>query len=354
MSARRLRIEITGRSLAKVVLTVALVWVWLRLWQWVLLFVVATFIAVGLDPIVKWLEARRVKRAYGSVLVVGIVTGLLVAFAYFAGAQLMEQGRMLGGRIGELQQEVSRRVPQEWLQLLPQQQQAQQQEGAAGGGQFSGYASRLGRALVNGVLSIAVALVLTVYLLIDGRRTYEWLVAFASPAHRPRVRETAMAAREAVIGYVRGNIATSVLAAICAYVFLRIFGVPAALLLAVLTGLFDLLPVLGIFLTVIPMVLLALTVSTTAAIATVVFNAVYNAVENYYIAPKVYGNQMRLSSLAVILAFAVGAELGGVVGALIALPIAAMYPAIENIWLADRLGPEVARDHRRIEEMEEG
>ena len=83
------------------------------------------------------------------------------------------------------------------------------------------------------------------------------------------------------------------------------------------------------------------------------FNAVYNAIENYYIAPKVYGNQMRLSSLAVILAFAVGAELGGVVGALVALPIAAMYPAIESLWLADRLGPGVARDHRRIEQSEE-
>jgi predicted PurR-regulated permease PerM len=93
--------------------------------------------------------------------------------------------------------------------------------------------------------------------------------------------------------------------------------VPAALLLALLTGIFDFIPVLGIFLTTIPMALIALSVSTTAAIATLAFNAVYNIFENYYLAPKVYGNQMRLSSLAVVLAFAVGAELGGVVGALI-------------------------------------
>ena len=347
MSRRRLRIEITGRTFVKAVLAVALVWTWLRLWQWVLLFIVAAFVAVGLDPIVRWLESKRVRRPYGSVLVVGTVAILLGAFTYFAGAELMDQGRMLGDRIGQMQQELTRRAPQGLLQLLPD-QPAQQEGGTEG--QVAGYAARLGRAVVNGVLSVGIALVLTVYLLIDGRRTYEWLVAFAPPAERPRVRETAAAAREAVVGYVRGNIATSVLAGICAYIFLRVLGVPAALLLALLTALFDLIPVLGILLTVVPMVLLALTVSTTAAIATVVFNAVYNAVENYYIAPKVYGNQMRLSSLAVILAFAVGAELGGVVGALIALPIAAMYPAIENIWLADRLGPGVARDHRRIEQ----
>jgi predicted PurR-regulated permease PerM len=346
MSARRLRIDITGRSFVKAVLAVALVWVWLRLWQWILLFIVAAIIAVGLDPMVTWLEAKRVKRGYGSMLVVGTLTILLAAFAYFAGAQLMDQGRLLGDRIDQLEQEVSRRAPPGLLQMFPQQEED-------GRGRLSGYAAQLGRAVVSGVVSIAVALVLTVYLLIDGRRTYEWLVAFAPPERRPRVRDTARAAREATIGYVHGNVATSVLAGICAYIFLQVLGVPAALLLALLTALFDLIPVLGIFLTVIPMVLLALTVSTTAAIATVVFNAVYNAVENYYIAPKVYGNQMRLSSLAVILAFAVGAELGGVVGALIALPIAAIYPAIESIWLADRLGPEVARDHRRIEQTEE-
>jgi predicted PurR-regulated permease PerM len=350
MSTRRLRIEITGRTFVTAVVAVALVWMWLRLWQWILLLVVAAFIAVGLDPVVRWLESKRVKRPYGSVLVVGTVAILLGAFTYFAGAGLMDQGRMLGDRIGDMQQELTRRAPQGLVQLLPE-QQAQQDGGTQG--LVAGYAAKLGRAVVNGVLSIGIALVLTVYLLIDGRRTYEWLVAFAPPAQRPRVRETATAAREAVVGYVRGNIATSVLAGISAYVFLRVLGVPAALLLALLTALFDLIPVLGILLTMLPMVLLALTVSTTAAIATVVFNAAYNAVENYYIAPKVYGNQMRLSSLAVILAFAVGAELGGVVGALIALPIAAMYPAIESIWLADRLGPGVAREHRRIEETEE-
>ena len=351
MPARRLRVDITGRSILRILVAAALVWTWLRLWQWVLLFVIAAFITVGLDPIVGWLDARRVRRRYGSVLVVVTVAVLLVAFCSLAGAELLSQGKMLGERMDEVQQEVTRRVPPDLRQLLPQPENGKAPDQS--GGPFTEYAARLGRAVVNGVLSIAIALVLTVYLLIDGRRTYEWLVAFAPASQRPRVRETAGAARDAVVGYVRGNVITSVIAGVTAYIFLRIVGVPAALLLAVLTALFDLIPVLGIFLTVIPMVLLALTVSTTAAIATIVFNAVYNVFENYYLAPKVYGKEMQLSSLAVILAFAVGAELAGVIGALIALPIAAVYPAVENIWLAERLAPEVARDHRRIEQTGE-
>jgi len=309
---------------------------------------------------VRWLDARKVRRTYGSVLVVGLVAILLATFAYAAGAQLLEQGKVLGDRFDEIQEDVRRRIPEGLLQLIPGQQTAQQQpdgqqtqRAGTEDGRFAGYAERFSRAVVNGLVSLGVALVLTVYLLIDGRRTYEWLVAFAPHPQRPRVRETTRAAREAVVGYVRGNVLTSILAGVSAYVFLRILNVPAAMLLAVLTALFDLIPVLGIFLTAIPMVALALTVSTTAAIATIAFNAVYNVVENYYITPKVYGKQMQMSSLAVILAFAVGAELGGVIGALIALPFAAMYPAVESIWLADRLGPEVAREHRRIEQTDE-
>ena len=86
---------------------------------------------------------------------------------------------------------------------------------------------------------------------------------------------------------------------------------------------------------------------------TVLFNVAYNAVENYYISPKVYGRELPLSSLAIILAFGVGAELGGVMGALVALPLAAIYPAIERTWLAEQVGPGVVEEHRRTAQTEE-
>jgi predicted PurR-regulated permease PerM len=339
------RVDLAGKTIVKVLFAAVLVWLWLRLWQWVLLFVVATFLAVGLDPVVSWLEARRLRRAYAAPLVVLVIAAALFGFVYLAGAELIAQTRLLGGRIADLQKELTDRIPPFLTDMLP--------ASGANGSQLGDYATRLGRALVNGLLSIGVALILTIYLLLDGRRTYEWLVAFAPRELRPRVRQTAVEGRQAVVAYVRGNAITSLIAAICAYVFLAVLKVPAPLLLALLTGIFDFIPVIGVFLTAVPMVLLALTVSAWVAIATAVFNVVYNAVENYYITPKIYGSQLKLSSLAVILGFAVGAELGGVVGALIALPLVALYPTIESIWLADRLAPEVIADHRRIEQSEE-
>jgi len=218
---------------------------------------------------------------------------------------------------------------------------------------FGAYFLTLGRAAASGLLSIAVALVLTVYLLLDGRRTYEWLIAFAPRARRPRVQRTAEATRRAILAYVRGNVATSVLTAVVTFIVLWLLDVPAALLLSLLAGVLDFVPVLGILLSLVPAALLAATVSTPVLAGVIGFYLVYNAVENYYIAPKVYGHELRLSDLAVIGAFAVGAELGGVVGALVALPLAAVYPVVEQEWLTDQLGRDVVEDHRRIEQTEE-
>ena len=78
-------------------------------------------------------------------------------------------------------------------------------------------------------------------------------------------------------------------------------------------------------------------------------------VENYYIQPKVYARELgELSDLAVIMALLVGGTLGGVLGALIALPVAAVYPSVERIWFDTPGDTDTADEHRRIQAQPEG
>ena len=77
-------------------------------------------------------------------------------------------------------------------------------------------------------------------------------------------------------------------------------------------------------------------------------------VENYLIAPRAYGDRLKLSNVAVVLAFVVGAEVAGVIGALIALPVAAIYPSIEKIWLRETLPEDTVREHKAIEHRKAG
>jgi predicted PurR-regulated permease PerM len=317
-----------------------LVWLWLRLWRWLLIFIVGAFIAIALEPMVVSLERRGWRRAYTAPLVVLALAIVLTGFFYVCGSSLVTESRAVGERLTTVQQDIAASVPPELAQVIP---------AGASLESVAQYVLFAGRALVTGVLLVIAAFLLTVYLLIDGRRTYEWLTAFVPHQHRERIHKTADEARKSIRAYVHGNVLTSLFATIFAGIVLSLLHIPAALLLALLAGVCDFLPVIGFLLSAGPAVLMAMTVSATAAYAVAGAYVLYHVIENYCIGPKVYGRELCLSDLAVIIAFAVGAELGGVIGALIVLPLAAIYPVIERVWLSDALGNDVRVEHRRVE-----
>ena len=125
--------------------------------------------------------------------------------------------------------------------------------------------------------------------------------------------------------------------------------VPAAFMLAVLAGVCDFVPILGFFVALTPAVLIALTISPGTAVAVAGLYGLCSVIENYAIVPKVYGHHLKLSRVAVLLGLAIGAALGGIIGALLALPVVAAYPIVERIWLRESLGRNVLAEHARLE-----
>jgi predicted PurR-regulated permease PerM len=303
--------------------------------------VLAAFLAVALDPAVQWLERRGIRRSYGAPLTGLLLVLLLGGFIAVTGASVVQQTRLLGDRIIEFRDVLMTRIPA-----------GVRQAGStiAPSGESLNAAAR---AFAGGLGGIAVALVVTVYLLLDGRRTYQWLVAFVPSAHRPRMHSTAECARQVIAAYIRGNVITSVVCAAVTWVVLAALQVPAALVLALVAGILDFVPVVGFIVSAVPAILLAATVSPAVALGVALFYVLYNVFENYYLQPKVYGHELRLSDLAVIGAFLAGAELGGVMGAVIALPVAAMYPAVERIWFTRPDLADTADAHRQVQEQPE-
>jgi predicted PurR-regulated permease PerM len=337
MSREPRTIDVSFATFLKAAAAVALAWAWLMLWQWVLIVVVAVFVAIALEPPVAWLTRHAMRRRFAAPLVMLLLVVALVGFIALSGAALPDQARTVGDSLMSFRSRLVEQTPEAlrgWMASL----------------QASSFSlTALGRALVSGLAGVGVALVLAVYFLLDGRRTYLWLTAFVPRPARARVHETAIEARDVIAAYVRGNLITSAMATVATLVFLLVLKVPAALFLALIAGVCNLLPVVGILISAVPAVLLGLTVSTGTGIAVAVFFAVYNIVENYYIQPKVYGREMQLSDIAVIIAFLVGAQLGGVLGALVALPIAAIYPVVERVWLRDSRRADLPDTHAQIE-----
>jgi predicted PurR-regulated permease PerM len=348
MPDRRITVDVRWGTILKLITAAVLVWVWLQVYELVLVIVVAVLLAVTLNPIVTWVERRGPPRWAAAIAVSAVAFGLVAGFFWITWSSLNQQAEFVKTHFGDIESVLMRRLPAWVREAFLASNTGEMRSDVAP------LAVRLAHSTISALVVTLLASIVTVYLLIEGRRTRDWLLAFVPRSAEAKTEQTLTACETAIFGYVAGNVATSIFATLFVLIALSLLNVPAALLLALLAGVFDFVPVLGFILSAVPAILVATSVSDTTAVAVALLYVAYHAVENYAIAPRVYGDRLRLSNLAVILSFAVGAELAGVIGALIALPLAAMYPTIERIWLKDRLGQETVREHRKIERRKAG
>ncbi|MCX6873786.1 MAG: AI-2E family transporter [Verrucomicrobia bacterium] len=314
------------------------------LWPLLLVVFLALFLAVTLHAFVAWLDSRRMKHWLSLLLVIGgLLTVLGVGMALLVPA-LINQAACFGQAFPQLRAEALDQIPADWG-LRQSIEHLLDPANWAAADSWLGHFMSAGGVAINGISQIALVLVIALYLLIDGGKTYEWLLAFFSPLHRRKLRLTAQEISQVIFGYVAGQIITSVLVMIYTFVMLSVLHVPGALMLAILAGVLDILPILGFIIATVPAVLLALTVSFQTAVIVVILCLLYHALENYLIVPKIYGKNLRLSTLTVLLGLLTGALLAGIPGTLAALPVIASYAAIERIWLKPFLRDGVSEKH---------
>jgi predicted PurR-regulated permease PerM len=344
MAESRRIIDIAPAAIVRVIAAVVVIWLWLQLWQLLMIVLVAVVLAITLHPLVERLEHRGIPCGVGATGVVLLLTALIVGFFWVTGASLGGQARTLGGRVNQVEREVIDWAPP-WMAATLRKNGADTPDLSL----VAGYAINTGRLVLGAVIVSALALILTIYLLIEGRQTYAWLVAYAPPAHRARVDITAREARRAILAYAIGNVATSVFAATFVLVSLSLLHVPAAFAARDAGRDLRFRPGPRFHLFGGPRCIArAVGVSSGRHYRCRALRRVPRARELLDRAKGVW-RPAPLSNLAVILAFAVGAEVGGIVGALLALPIAAMYPVVESVWLKEYLGREAVESHRRIE-----
>jgi predicted PurR-regulated permease PerM len=194
--------------------------------------------------------------------------------------------------------------------------------------------SRLGKAagalqsVTVGVFTAAIQLVtvltLTFFLLLEGKPIFEFLVNLFGKGREEQLRVVSGDVYRAVAGYVAGNVIISLIAGLVTYATLEILGVPFAVPLAVLMAFLDLIPLVGATIggVFIALVTLFGDFPTDTIVWLVVF-VVYQQIENNVIQPVVYRRTVNVHPLIVIVSILVGSTLLGVLGALVAIPVAA-------------------------------
>jgi predicted PurR-regulated permease PerM len=327
------KLELPARTIARVIITLVIIWLLTRLWSVLLLGFIALLVAAALDPAVRRLERRGFKRplAVGTVfltLVAGIVLvlGLVVPPLIDDGREFAQE---LPGYVDDAQS-ILNQNPDIYQRL-----HEASQRGAADPTAIFGGLLTFSFGLIGAISNTLIVLVLAIYILVDGARIYSWMVRYLPVKQRERLDRAIPEVSSVVSGYVAGQTLTSALFGIFTFILLTALDVPQALFLAILAAFADAIPIAGVVIATIPAVLLAFSVSVPAAIIVFAAYMVYQQIENYIIVPRVYKNTLQISSFAVLVAVLVGGELLGIIGVLLALPIAAAVPVLERIWIGD-------------------
>ena len=283
----------------------------------------ALFIAIGLNPIVEFLQSRSVPRGvavavvtFGFLLVVVAfiavvvppiaheVNVLITNYPHYK-ANLIA-GRGWAGRLthklhltGYLDGKTKLKLP------------------VAGG------ILGAGRILLSVGVATASVVALTIYFLIALPGVKKLWLSLIARSRRERVSLLTDEVFDRVGGFMLGNLLTSLVSAVGTYIWLVAFGVPYALLLALVVGVFDLIPMVGSTIAGIIVSLVALSRGLPVGIATACFYIAYRFLEDYLLNPRVMKHTVRVTPGLTIIATLIGGSLLGIIGALIAVPIAA-------------------------------
>jgi predicted PurR-regulated permease PerM len=328
---QRVEVVVSGRTLVVLLAVAAIVALVLLSLGTLLSVFVAAVLALGLDPVVGALVRRGWRRGRAALAVfAGLFASVFALVLVTAGPlwdQIVEFVHALPGYWDDLtnsdafQNIVStagaddtvRNALKNLAAGLPD--AATAVIGIAGG-------------VFGSLLSLVTLTFLSLFLLMERPTITDWLFGFAAPAVEARWRPVLEESISAVSSSLIGNVAISVVAATVAGLSAWAFGLPFPIVLAVITGLLDLIPQVGATIAAVILVAVALTVSTPAALGMLVIQLIYQQVENYVVYPIVYRRAVELSAFTTIVAVLIAGSLLGVVGAILAVPFAAVIKIV--------------------------
>jgi predicted PurR-regulated permease PerM len=294
----------------------------------IILIVISGFLAIGLNPAVEFLQRRRLKRGQAVAAVVGVV---LLFFGGFVAAAIPPVAK----QATQLQEEVPKYAERarenktfarldEEFHIVDKITKAVQENAQAG----VDAGLDVARGILTAIFKTVTVLILTLYFLASYPNIKRGAYRLIPRSRRPRVGLIADEILSRVGGYVLGNLATSLIAGTLAFVFFMIADIPYPFALAMLVAIFDLIPLVGATIAAVICTAVAFFVSVQVGIASTIYFLIYQQVENFVVVPKVMKRTVDISPLATIVAALIGGTLLGVIGALLAIPVAAAIQLI--------------------------
>jgi predicted PurR-regulated permease PerM len=301
---------------------------------------VAIFLAVALSPLVNVLS-RRMRRGLAITIVyVGLLAVPILLIALIV-PPLITEGNDFAGNVPKYARDVTdfvqenktlRELNRDYDITTRLEEEAGKLPNRLGGA--AGTLRDVGLGIVNSAFALITILVLTAFLLGSGRTWVDRAIATRPPEHRERLRRSLDHMAAAVGGYVAGALTIAVIAGVATYLMLWILGVPFRAPLAVIAGLFSLIPLVGATIAAVLIGVVTLFENfPTATIVWAIWAIVYQQFENHVIQPQIQKRTVNVHPFITIVAVLFGATLLGVLGALVAIPVAASIQILVREWV---------------------
>jgi predicted PurR-regulated permease PerM len=314
---------------------------------WLRLVIFALFSAILLStairPVSDWLQRRGVSRPISVILVFLLLTAALVFFIIGlvpifgeTGIKLTETVRVYYNNLRTAMIESPSKVIRELAYSLPWSFQGQlPTPGPAGDEDALNQALGWIRQIVNVVLILVAVLLLTFFWLMERERAILSILMFFPASRRDSIQEFYLEMEKSVGSYLRGLVFLSFAIFVLALIAYLIIGLPNALFLAVVAGVFEAVPMVGPFLGAIPAVLIAVAVEPTKAIWVIVATIIIQQVEQYLLVPRVMRQSAGVNEFVTLLALAAFGSMFGLPGAMLAIPLAVVIQLVLQRFVLD-------------------
>ncbi|MDJ0346112.1 AI-2E family transporter [Streptomyces sp. H10-C2] len=305
------------------------------------LTVLALVIAVSVEPIVVWLTAKGMKRRWAvTTVIIGMFVVVGGLFALFIPLVTNEVNALVKGVPNWLQQlhdhhSALGRLEDRYHLIT----KAKQQLSGNGANTVVNGLLGAGQLLLTTITGLVLVITLTMYFIAGLPTLKKFCLRFVPGSKRERAEAMTEEVLSRTGRYMLANVATSVIAGLATLIWLEIWGAPYPAALGVFVAVMDLIPVVGSTIGGVVVSLVALAVSLPVAIATAVFYIVFRLAEDYLIVPRAMKFAVSVHPLVTILGVLVGGALMGVVGALIAIPVAAAV----GLYLDEAVFPRIAQ-----------
>ncbi|MBA3949384.1 MAG: AI-2E family transporter [Acidobacteria bacterium] len=302
-----------------------------------LLLYVSGIFAIGFSPIVRWIERQRVlpiaarlPRWLAILILYLVILGALAGIAALVFPPLISQARAFWEQLPEL---VARGqtflIERGFLQRqLSIQELMQRAPVVGGGGDTVGRVIGAAWGFFGGIMGLATILILTFYLLVEAESIRGAFLRLFPRGRHAQVTKTSAEATLKVSAWLNGQLLLASIIGITAAIGLWLIGVPYFYVLALIAALGEMIPIVGPILAAIPAIAVASSVSGQQALFVAIFFIVQQQLENHVLVPKIMERQVGISPAVVIIALLIGGSLLGVMGAILAVPTAAIIQVI--------------------------